>query len=143
MPKSVNPNLVKINRNYTVEEVAGVLGVHKNSVRGWIKAGLPVCDDRRPTLILGHDLREFLRQKRQTRKRGCKIFELYCMRCRRPKRPAGDMVDFTPCTESTGRLIGICPDCDTLMNRYTSQASLAKVQEVLDVQMPKTLEHIS
>lgn len=143
MPKSINPNLVKINRNYTVEEVADRLGVHKNTIRGWVKTGLPVCDTRRPTLILGHDLREFLQQKRQARKRRCKLFELYCMRCRSPKQPAGNMVDFVPLTGSTGRLIGICPDCDTLMNRYTSLAILTLVQDVLDVHMPKALEHIN
>ena len=138
-----NPNSIKINRNYTVEEVADRLGVHKNTVRGWVKTGLPVCDARRPTLILGPDLREFLQQKRQTRKRRCKLFELYCMRCRSPKRPAGNMVDFVPLTELTGRLTGICPDCETMMNRYTSQASLILIKGDLDVQMPKAREHIN
>ena len=59
MPKRLNPNLAKMHRNYTVEEVASLFGVHKNSVRAWIKAGLPVCDARRPVLILGLDLRDY------------------------------------------------------------------------------------
>jgi hypothetical protein len=32
-----NPRLAKIHRNYTVEEVANVFGVHRNTVRQWIK----------------------------------------------------------------------------------------------------------
>ena len=59
MPKRVNPNLAKIHRNYSVGEAAALLGVHKNTVRNWIKNGLPLCDDRRPALILGAELREF------------------------------------------------------------------------------------
>ena len=77
MPKLLNPNLAKLHRNYTVEEVASVFGVHKNSVRAWIKAGLPVCDAKRPVLILGMDLRDYLREKRSERKRRCVADELY------------------------------------------------------------------
>jgi hypothetical protein len=38
IPVSRYPNyrLVKIHRNYTVEEIARLLKVHKNTVRGWI-----------------------------------------------------------------------------------------------------------
>ena len=38
-----NYRLVKIHRNYTVEEAARMFGIHKNTVRAWIEAGLPVC----------------------------------------------------------------------------------------------------
>ena len=51
-----NHRLVKIHRSYTVEEIASLFGIHKNTVRGWVKAGLPTCDNKRPMLILGHDL---------------------------------------------------------------------------------------
>lgn len=142
MPKSVNPNLVKIHRNYTVEETALVLGVYKNTVRAWIKNGLPVCDDKRPTLILGIQLRAFLQLKRKARKRKCRVDEIYCMHCRSPKRPAGDMVDLALVNGSTNRLTGLCPDCSSLMNRFVSESSLARIMSELDVQIPQSLEHI-
>ena len=142
MPKRVNPNLAKIHRSYSVEEVAALFGVHKNTVRRWIKDGLPLCDDRRPALILGGELRGFLQKKRQCHKRRCKLFELYCLRCRSPKRPVGNMVDFAPLSESTGRLIGLCPDCDGVMNRYASTASLVEIQGLLGVSIPKARKHL-
>lgn len=142
MPKRVNPNLAKIHRNYTVEEVARLFEVHKNTVRAWIKGGLPVCDEKRPTLILGDELRAYLQHKRQAHKRQCKPFELYCLRCRVPKRPAGDMVDYLSVSSTTGRLIGICPSCSGMMNRYVKNAALGKIREQLDVAIPKTLERI-
>ncbi len=94
MPKKLNPNRVKLHRNYTIEETAALLGVHKSTVRSWIKIGLPVCDTKRPILILGRDLRDYLQKRRGMHKQKCKFYELYCMRCRAPKCPAEDMVDY-------------------------------------------------
>jgi len=142
MPKCFNPNLAKIHRNYTVEEVALLFGIHKNTVREWIKSGLPACSEQRPALILGYQLREFLQGKRQGRKRKCRLFEIYCLRCREPKRPAGNMVDYEPMKPDSGRLIGLCPDCEGLINRYTSTARLGPIREHLEVRVPKALEHI-
>ncbi|MAZ70432.1 MAG: DNA-binding protein [Porticoccus sp.] len=138
-----NPNLAKIHRNYTVEEVASLFGIHKNTVRGWIKTGMPVCDDRRPTLILGYEIRRYLQRTRTAGKQRCKPFELYCMRCRSPRKPAENMVDFTPINETTGRLVGICPDCETLMNRYANKSSLAQIRQHLEVCFPIGQKHIS
>ena len=59
-----NHRHVKIHRSYTVEEIAKMLGKHKNTVRIWVKDGLPTIDDKRPMLILGHDLVEFIKKRR-------------------------------------------------------------------------------
>lgn len=144
MPKRLNPARVKIHYSYKVEEAADLLGVHKNTVRQWInKEGLPVCDDRRrPILILGDELRAFIQSRQQARKRQCADGELYCMRCRRPRRPAGDMVDYFPETTATGRLEGMCPACSSIMNRFTGRAGLSRMQAILDVSIPRPLRHI-
>lgn len=143
MARLINPNRAKIHRNYTVEEVALLFNVHKNTVRGWIKSGLPACTEQRPALILGYQLREFLQSKRQVRKRKCRLFEIYCLRCREPKRPAGNMVDFEPRNDESGRLVGLCPDCDGVINRYVSTAGLDPISEYLEVRVPKALKHIN
>ena len=77
-----NPRLAKIHRNYTVEEVASLFGIHRNTVREWVKRGLPTSDGRRPMLILGRDLVAFLSARRAKNKRTCPPGELYCVRCR-------------------------------------------------------------
>ena len=120
MGRTLNPNRAKLHRSYTVEEVASLFNVHKNTVRGWIRNGLPVCDDQRPTLTLGRDLREYLRARKQSRKRSCRPWEMYCMRCKSPQRPARNKVDYEVITVRTGRLIGTCATCKTMINKYTS-----------------------
>ena len=143
MSKRINPNLVKIHRSYTVEEVASLLSVHKNTVRIWIKGGLSVNDNKRPTLILGSELKLYLQSKRSKNKRKCKPFEIYCVRCRAPQTPANKMVDYEPMTNSTGRLIGICPTCDVIINKYFSVANIEGISDKLDITLPKALKHIN
>ncbi len=115
---------VKLNWIYTVAEVAKLLGVHKHTVSRWIERGLPLIEQKRPFLILGSDLREFLTAQ-QPRKQPCRVDQIYCVRCRAPKRPAGDMVDYIPKTPTIGLLRGICPSCDSLIHRVANVAALA------------------
>jgi len=137
-----NPNLAKIHRSYTVEEVATLYGVFKGTVRAWIKAGLPVLDDKRPMLILGSDLAAFHQAKRMKAKQKCQPGEMYCVRCRAPKSPALGMADYKPITATMGNLVAICPTCDAIMNRRTSIAKMEHVREILDITMPQALQHI-
>lgn len=128
-----NYRLVKIHRCYTVEETARLLGTHKNTVRAWVKAGLPTCDSKRPTLILGSELAAYLQERRTKNKRPCKPGEIYCVRCRAPRQPAGDMAEYKPITASLGNLMGICPECDAMMFRRASRAKLAAIRGNLDI----------
>lgn len=137
-----NPRLAKIHRNYTVEEIATLFGVHRNTVRAWVKRGLPTSDDRRPMLILGRDLVAFLQVQRAKNKRTCQPGEIYCVRCRAPKAPAGDMADYEALTEAQGNLVAICPDCETIVYRRVSLARLAQIRGKLDITFPQALRHI-
>ena len=137
-----NPRLVKIHHSYTVEDVGKLLGKHKNTVRKWVKDGLAVIDDKRPMLILGHDLVEFIKKRRAKNKQSCKPGELFCVRCRLPRFPAGNMVEYSPITDKFGNLIAICPDCDSIMNKRVSLAKIGEICENMDITFPKELQHI-
>ena len=137
-----NHRLVKIHRSYTVEEIAKLFGIHKNTVRRWVKDGLATTDDKRPMLILGHVLVAFLQVRRAKNKQTCKPGELYCVRCRAPKPPAGDMAEYSPITEKFGNLIAICPDCNSIMNQRVSLARIGEFCGKMDITFPKELQHI-
>ena len=125
--KRVNPRRAKVNRNYTVAEVASLYGVHRQTVRNWLKAGLPSLAENRPILILGRALGEFLTARRQQAKQPCGVGQLYCLRCHAPRSPAGDMLDYVPITRAAGNLCGICSTCHALMFR---RVRLLKVDAV-------------
>jgi len=138
-----NYRLVKTHRSYTVEEVARLFGTHKNTVRGWVKAGLPTCDSNRPMLILGCDLAAYLHARRTKNKRPCKLGEIYCVRCRAPKQPAGDMAEYLPITASLRNLIGICPDCEGMIYRRASLEKLPAIQGNLEITFSEAERQVS
>ena len=128
-----NHRLVKGRRNYTVEEIARLFGIHKNTVRQWIKSGLPALDDKRPILILGEELISFLQARRARRS------SLACLgRCTASDAvprdsPQASMADCRPLTEKIGNLSAICPDCDSIMHRCVSMATLDEVRGKMDI----------
>ena len=137
-----NHRLVKIHRSYTVEEIADLFAIHKNTVRRWVKSGLATSDNKRPMLILGKDLAAFVKTRRVKNKRPCKPGEIYCVRCRAPKYPAASMVEYTPVTEKFGNLIAICPDCGAIMNRRVSLARIGQICVGMEISLPQALEHL-
>jgi excisionase family DNA binding protein len=137
-----NHRLAKIHRSYTVDEIAILLGTHRNTVRQWIKRGLPTVDVKRPILVHGRDLCAYLQARRLKNKRPCQPGEIYCVRCRAPKAPAGDMAEYQHLTPTGGNLVGICPDCDSMMNRRVCFLKLDQIRGRLEITMPQALRHI-
>lgn len=128
-----NPRLAKIHRSYTIREVCDLFEVHPNTVRHWLARGLSTIDSRRPTLVRGRDLRDFLQAQRRRRKRPCADNEIFCVACQMPKIPAEEMADFEPATSGAGRLVGLCPTCGNLMYRRINTKGLARACEHLTV----------
>ncbi|PNG25620.1 helix-turn-helix domain-containing protein [Methylocella silvestris] len=131
--RRIDSRRIKIHRNYTVEEAAKTLGVHKNTVRSWIRQGLPTLDERRPTLLLGKDIRAFLDAKKATRKRRLLPGQFYCLKCRAPRAPYAGVADYIASSATGGNLVGLCPQCEKIMNRRTSLTKLEEAKGALDV----------
>jgi hypothetical protein len=125
--KRLNWRRVKTTRAYTYEEAAKRLGVHKNTVKTWVGKGLEILDGEKPHLIRGVALRTFLDNRRKISKCKCAVGQLFCLKCRKPQYPGGDMLEYHPINLLSGNLMGICPVCSTFMFR---RCALAKIDAV-------------
>ncbi|WP_019029149.1 helix-turn-helix domain-containing protein [Colwellia piezophila] len=143
MAKRYNPNKCKINRNYTISEIALLYEVHKSTVKAWLRKGLIKIDNKRPYLILGGDLRQFLKDLRGINKRPCELGEIYCLKCRAPREPLQDSIVFESESSTYGRLKGSCNVCDSTMNRYFRLADLAVLQRHFAVILPLQQKRLS
>ncbi len=123
---------VKSHRNYTVEEIARLLGVARGTVRRWTQKGLPFVTDQRPRLIRGEDLLEFLASLKAPKQR-CMPSECYCFKCRAPREPAAAMADIILDRSTSGNLRGLCPVCGGLTHKRVSLGAIDLLRAKLDV----------
>jgi hypothetical protein len=137
-----NHRLVKIHRTYEVDEIATLFSMHRNTVRHWIKDGLETLDQRRPILVQGATLVDFLKQRRVRNKRPCQPGQIYCLRCREPRRPVCGEVLYQAITGDRGRLVGLCPDCGTRLFRGVSKAKLTASLGSLELRFTEAQGHI-
>ena len=140
--KRINPRRAKLHRSYSVTELAVVLDVHKHTVRGWFKRGLPVIDGVKPTLIHGGEFQEWWGKQRKAAKRPCQPGQMYCFKCREPKRPALGMVEYSATNAATGNLKAMCETCDTFMHQRARLANLAVRMPNMDVQITQASSRI-
>lgn len=143
MARSYNPNLVKQHRCYRIDEVASLFKCHKNTVSRWLRVGLEPIDDSRPTLIHGRVLKDYLRQAKSARKKACKSDEMYCMRCKEPRKPLDHEVWWVPQTATKGRLVGCCETCGSTVNRFSKTENLASLSELFAIQFESDQKRIS
>ncbi|KAB2875734.1 MAG: helix-turn-helix domain-containing protein [Pseudorhodoplanes sp.] len=124
---------MKIHRSYSVEEIARLFKLHKNTVRAWLRQGLEAIDGQRPTIARGVEIRRFLTDRRKRAKRPCGPGRIYCLPCRAPKVPAGNMAECVATGDATGTLQGICPDCERMIYRRVNPQKIGAVRGDLDV----------
>ncbi len=135
MAKRFNARALKKHHSYTIAEAAEQLGAHPQTVRAWIRNGLPVLAEKTPHLILGDHIQTFLKGDATRRRRPLGPDELYCLTCKGAKTPAGKMADFIEMAPARGRLTGICPDCEGMCNRFAVKSQLPAIAPNLIVDL--------
>lgn len=131
--KNYNPNLIKARRSYTIKEIAEVYGRHSQTVQRWLKQGLkPIEGISNPYLIMGEEVRRFLKERRLKRKYSLKPGEFFCPKCHSPRKSLYNRHSI----EATGRMLGkhrqliIKGVCEVCGHRLLLFSSDRKVQEL-------------
>jgi len=130
--RTYSGRLLRAKRPYDFKDIAEVLGVHLQTVRAWKKEGLTVLDDKKPFLVMGQDLRDFFKARRQSRKKPLKIGEFYCPRCREPRRSRPDRLTAQVTQRRLGKdrkqvlIRGICETCGQRLLLFSSDRKAAE-----------------
>lgn len=78
-----NPSGVYSHRSYTIEELSGILNKNNKTILRWIDDGLNVVpESKKPILILGFDLKVYLRSKNTKKKVKLNLNQFYCLSCK-------------------------------------------------------------
>lgn len=132
--RRINTRRIRQNYSYLVQEFAECLGVHKNTVRNYIKDGLPVIDDQRPQRIHGSDGIEFLNEKQARRNCKCAANEFYCLKCRCPRKAVPGSVSFITLSKTKLNIFGKCDVCGTDMYRGGSEAKRVEYAKTFGIE---------
>jgi hypothetical protein len=127
-------NRIKQTCSYDPADIAKLFGIHRNTVRHWLKVGLTPIDDRRPIIIHGTVLKTFIAERQQARRQACAPGEFFCFRCRAPRKPWGDMADLTVRTEKIANLSALCRVCETAMHKSIRRADVPKIAKLISLQ---------
>lgn len=69
--------------SYTIKQMSESLEVSEKTCHRWIENGLPIITNgKKRILILGSDIKEFLRKKDLKKKTKLKRSEFYCLTCK-------------------------------------------------------------
>ena len=124
---------IKSDRTYDYREAAEAVEVTVQTIRAWRKQGLRVMTDKRPFLVLGADLKAFIRESKQARKTPLSIGRFYCMSCKGPRAPAYDIADYEPKSATHGRLTAFCAACGGSCSRIVRRSDLPAWREQCEI----------
>lgn len=136
-----NTRRVSLKISYSVQEVAELFSIHKNAVLMWIRAGLKIIDLKKPYLINGRDLSDFLNNKQKKRKHKCKPDEFFCFKCRLPRKPIPSSISITPRNLHRLKISAKCEICRTSMFKEGSTKKLVEFEKIFSLLL-QPLEHI-
>jgi len=127
MANKYNTNLIKAKRSYAPAEIAKLFNIDKKTCFRWIdKEDLKVIQkNTKPLLIMGDELKEFLKAKQLKRKTKLAVDEYFCMKCQK----ATKVKIGSEKIKNTGKTIGkdnreqkiktgICEKCGAKINRF-------------------------
>jgi hypothetical protein len=121
-----NISLISVRKSYEVREITRLLDRSPDTVRGWIKEGLPVLPGSKPRLIDGAELKAWLQAKWAKRKKSCAINQLHCCKCRNSREPDPASVKTEPVTAKTVMIRAKCGTCGTAMQQVRKTEALAE-----------------
>jgi hypothetical protein len=127
-------NRIKQTCSYDSADIAKLFGIHRNTVRHWLKDGLKAIDDHRPIVVHGTVLKAFIKERQKDRRQKCQPGEFFCFRCRAPRKPWGDTADLRVCTEKIANLTALCSVCETAMHKSIRRADVPKIAKLITLQ---------
>ncbi|GGX73184.1 hypothetical protein GCM10011309_23980 [Litorimonas cladophorae] len=131
MKRSYDFHRVRSHRPYTIATLAALLGVDKRTVRRWIESDrldVAIVEHSRPVILLGSKVKAWGTARQRAKKQPCAYGEIYCVRCKTPRRIKPDSFLIVQPNQSKLTVKGECCRCDLTLNRFGSPANRAALE---------------
>ncbi len=135
MGKRIYPlNRIKYWWAHDIDEICELYkeyGLHPQTVRQWIKSGLPVMKGR-PVLIYGNDLKVFLGKMNTSNKCSSEFDQMFCMSCKDAKSFYKKQIK-VELVNGVIKAKALCRDCKTIMNKPYKFEDFPKIRKLFHV----------
>lgn len=125
--KNINTRIIKPQACYSAELLSKTLKVNKQTIYIWKKQGLKTIDNNLPLMFFGQDVIDFLEDRKNARKVPCKIDELYCLKCKKPKKAYDNKIALNPNGKNKVNVIAECITCRTKTHKSQGIENIAEI----------------
>ncbi|MBQ6736619.1 MAG: hypothetical protein IJQ90_04005 [Alphaproteobacteria bacterium] len=103
---------------YNLNEIGNITNRSEKTVREFIKDSLKTIDNKKPFLVRGYDLIEFLKRKNIKKQHRTNFDEMFCLKCRETRTPKSKQIQIQQ-KESISFIStrALCSRCGTIMNK--------------------------
>lgn len=106
-----DPRRISQHKSYTIKELSALIGMSEKTCLRWISQGLKTLSgSKKPILIVGNEVKKFIRNKNSKAKVKLERHEFYCFTCKLPKRAKRGSISITGNTKR-----GHCSACNGKM----------------------------
>ncbi len=119
-------NRIKSRKSYNLTEIARLLSIDRKTCSRWVKdEGLKVIEKNVSPLVMGADLIDFIKNKREKRKVPVKENQFFCLKCHKAVIAKTGSEQTIKTGKRIGKdnheqlkKIGVCELCGTKLNKY-------------------------
>lgn len=124
--------MIIANRSYTTEKICTLYKsqkLHPQTVRGFVKNEGLKAISMKPIVILGKDLKEFLRN-RNAHKKHLEFNEFKCAKCKAIAEPQNKEISIYYNKNGSIRAVGKCQICESEMQRFYKKTAENELKNV-------------
>jgi hypothetical protein len=108
-----DPRRVSQHRSYTIKELSDLIGMSEKTCLRWIEQGLAIVPgSHKPILVLGSEMKKFIRNKSSRAKIKLKRHEFCCFTCKLPRRAKRGSISVLENMKK-----GLCSVCNGKMSK--------------------------
>jgi hypothetical protein len=134
--RTYNARIFRSRRAYSFSDIAEMLNTHIRTVQIWRSEGLKILDDgMKPFLVMGQDIRIFLKERVQSRKKPLNTGEFLCPKCQKPRKSCPNQLTAEFTNRRLGPLYkqvllrGVCESCGQSLLLFSSDRKILEWQK--------------
>ena len=108
-----DPRKISKHKSYTIKELSDFVGMSEKTCFRWIEEGLPtVAGSQKPILIMGMEIKKFIKKRNSKNKVELTRYEFYCFKCKCPRRAKRGSIGVSGNTKK-----GLCSVCNGKLSK--------------------------